>query len=221
MKITSNSRTLLLITLCLVASLVKSQEITKTFIKSGNIFVQYDNADSRQITIKGIDSQALLSSDKKFVIFLRTIKNTKEPEEGEEVIEDTKIIKYDFATSTEKLLVEGCKSDGSGSSAISYADSDEYPFTGLCNISNIQLSPDGQRVYFETDAWTVSHAIHFCFIPNGKIAFYSSGSLNEILPNGNLSINITGIEQNKGRYTQDWLYDKNGNPVEALGDKLF
>jgi hypothetical protein len=56
--------------------------VTKTFIKTGNIFIQYDNADTRQITFKGLDSQAFLSNDKKFALFIRTIKNLKEPEEG-------------------------------------------------------------------------------------------------------------------------------------------
>lgn len=215
------SRTLLIVSLCLITSLLSSQEVTKAFLKNGNIYLQYDNADSRQITFKGIDSQATLSNDKKFVVFKRTIKNANEPEEGEEVIEDTKIIKYDFSTSVEKVLVQGCRSDGTGSSIISYADSDEYPFSGLCNITNVQLSPDGQRVYFETSAWTVSHAIHYCYIPTAKIAFFSAGTLISIQANGNLSISITGIEQNKGRYTQTWLYDKSGLPIEAIGEKLF
>jgi hypothetical protein len=215
------SRTFLLVSFCLVTSFIRSQEVTKTFIKKGNIYILYDNADSRQITFKGTDSQSMLSNDKKYVIFIRTIKNPKEPEEGVDYIEESKILQYTFATSSEKVLVQGCKSDGSGSSPISYADSDEYPFSGLCNVTNVQLSPDGQRVYFETDAWATSHAIHFCFVPTGKIALFGSGRLNEILPTGELNVNITGIEPNKGRYTQNWLFDKSGNEIKAVGDKEF
>ncbi len=211
----------LLITFLLLNLNSKAQSITKTYLKNGNVYAQYDNADTRQITTKGIDSQPVLSNDKKFVIYLRTIKNTKEPEEGEEFIEETRIVKYDFSTSIEKILVQGCKSDGTGSSTLSYADSDQYPFSGICNITNIQLSPDGHRVYFQTSAWTVSNAIHYCFIPNGKIAFFSSGNLKGIDNDGNLVISSTGIEQGKGRYTQDWLFDKDGNELKAVSEKEF
>jgi hypothetical protein len=195
--------------------------VTKTFIKTGNIFIQYDNADTRQITFKGLDSQAFLSNDKKFALFIRTIKNLKEPEEGEEIIEESKIMLYTFSASAEKLLVQGCKSDGTGSTPISYSESEEYPFSGLCNIANFQLSPDGMRVYFETSAWTVSNAIHYCYIPTGKIALVGAGRLNQILPNGNLNITITGTAQEKGRYTQDWLFDKNGTEIEPIGEQQF
>ncbi len=215
------SRTFLIISLCFFTSLGRSQEVTKTFIKSGNIFLQYDNADTHQITFKGLDSHSMLSSDKKYLIFIRTIRNQEEPEEGVEYIEESKIVQFTIATSSEKVLVQGCKSDGSGSSVISYAESDQYPFSGLCNITNVMLSPDGQRVYFETDAWTTSHAIHYCFVPTGKIALFGSGSLNEILPNGDINVGITAIEPNKGRYTQNWLFDKNGNEIKAIGVKEF
>jgi hypothetical protein len=221
MKLTSTSRILLSATLCLIAQLVKSQEATKTFIKNGNIYVQYDNAESRQLTAKGFDSQPIMANDKSFVIYLRTIKNPTEPEEGVEIIDETKIVLYNLKSSVENVIVQGCKSDGTGSSPINYSDSDEYPFSGLCNISNLQLSSDGQRVYFETSAWTVSNAIHYCFIPSRKLAFFSSGWLNKVFQDGNLNITITDIEQNKGRYTQDWLYDKNGAAIEAIGEKEF
>lgn len=215
------SRSFLFVSLCLITLLVKSQEVTKTYVKNGNIYAQYDNADSHQITFKGTDSQSMLSNDKKYIIFIRTIKNPKQPEEGVEYIEESKIVQFTFATSSEKILVQGCKSDGSGSSTISYTNSDEYPFSGLCNITNVQMSPDGQRVYFETDAWTTSHAIHYCIVPTGKIALFGSGMMNEILPNGDLNVSITGIETNKGRYTQNWLFDKNGKEIKEIGEKEF
>lgn len=212
---------LLIICFCLIAFQSKSQLITKTFEKKGNIYIQYDNAETKQLTSKGIDSQPILSSDKSFVIYLRTIKNTSKVEEGDEVIDETKIIQYDFKTSLEKVLVQGCRKDGKGSSPIAYADSDNYPFTGLCNISLILLSPDNRRVYFQTTAWAVANAIHYYNIPANKIGFCHSGDLEGILPDGNLKISITDTEKNKGRYYQQWLFDKNGNPIKAIGEKEF
>lgn len=197
---------------------IKAQEVTKTFIKKGNIYVQFDNADSRQITNKGLDVQAILSKNKQFVIGLRIKEDKKDQEQ---ILNETAIILFDLVTNKEKVIVQGCKFDGSGSSLFSYAESDEFPFPGLCNITNVRISPDGQRVYFETDAWAVSSAIHYCNLSNGKIAFFHSGTLKEVLEDGNLNISITGIEENVGRYWQDWLFDKNGTKIKAIGEKSF
>jgi hypothetical protein len=191
----------------------------RAFTKEGNLFIQFDNSEIIQITFKGQDSDASMASNRKFIVFLRTVKNPDAKEEGEQLIDETSIILYNLENSKEQILVQGCKFDGEGSSKISYSDSEGYPFTGLCNIQKPILSPDNERIYFETTAWTVSAAIHFCSIPTGMISFFHAGSLNEVLPNGNLSINVTETRKNKGRYYQDWLFDSKGKAIKALGKK--
>lgn len=208
----------LLVSLLLSASIFASIA-EKVIVKDSNIFIQDDHGVLKQITFKGQDSNASLAKNKKFVVFLRTVKNTLVKEEGDLVIDETAIMLYDLRISSEKTLVQGCKFDGTGSSPFDYADSEKYPFSGLCNITTPLLSSDDQRVYFETTAWTVSEAVHYCMISSGKIVFFHSGSLNEVYLDGNLSINITDIEKNKGRYYQDWLFDKNGKAIKALGKK--
>jgi hypothetical protein len=210
---------LLLLGILFCSLLLRASIAEKVTVKDGNIYVQSDKGDLKQITFKGLDSDASLAHNRKFVIFLRTVKNTAKHEEGDAVIDETSILLYDLRNSTEKALVTGCKMDETGSSPFDYADSEKYPFKGLCNISNPRLSPDDKRVYFETTAWVVCNAVHYCLITSGKICFFHAGSLNDIQADGNVNINITDIQKNRGRYYQDWLFDQNGKAVKALGKK--
>jgi len=218
MIIKVKTKALLLISLCLINFSIKSQIVKSTYVKNGNIFIQYDNGNYNQITYQSFDTLPSLSKNNNFVIYLRTIRDSSMSEEGNK---ETKIMRYNIANSTESVLVQGCKRDGSGSSGFSYANSNDYPFSDLCNIYNLQLSYDGQRIYFQTEAWVVSSAIHYYDIPSDKQFFFHAGDLKKVLPDGNLLISITGIEQGKGRYWQDWVYDKIGRPIRSNGKKEY
>lgn len=204
--------------LCVMQS--SAQYIKGVFSFNGNIFLEYNHAQTSQITDQGEDQQPILSKDTTIVYFLRTTKDTTDAEDYPLIIE-SKIIEYNLEELTEFELVKGCQADGLGSSTFSYADTEKYPFSGLCNISKIALSPDEQRIYFETDAWVVSPAVHYYDLATKQIYFFHDGWLGNIHEDGKVEIVITRIYKEMGRYTQLWLCNENGKEIKALGKKEF
>jgi hypothetical protein len=196
-----------------------AQNPMKVSVKNGNVFVHYSNVDIKQITFGGTDSEASLSHNKAFVIFLRTIKNPQKSSTADSSVTESSIILHDLLSSQEKEMVKSSKPDGKGGSSITYANSTKYPFPGLANVMNPMLSPDDHRIYFETTAWTTSHATHFIHIPTKNIYFFHAGSFTKVNQDGSLIMNISATRKNGGRYYQDLLINKNGDEVKAAGNK--
>lgn len=201
----------------LLSGHIASQNVTEAFSYKGNIYAQDGKIYFHQVTKSGLDTLPSLSKDRHFLIYLR------HQQSGE--INLTQIIRYDLRTSTEEVLVQASEDNPNVSTSISYANSDNYPFSCLGDIMNMKLSPDNERIYFETTAWTVSHAIHYYVISTGQIYFFHSGDLNEIYPNGMLNIQTTDLafdkKGNSARYVQYWLYDSDGKKIKPLSKRIF
>ena len=205
------SKISIVIIVLLLSVPVISQHISGVFQSHGNVYLQFGKSSFTPITKGKMDTLPKLSNNKKYVIFLRVLAKNH----------TSQIIRYDIATSTESVLVQANTDHPEVCTPISYANSDDYPFPCLGSISNIELSPHNKRIYFETDAWAVSAAIHYYDITTSKIHFFHSGSINRIFSNGMLDVQITGNDGH-GRYWQNFLFDTNGRKIRpALGEKTF
>lgn len=58
------------------------------------------------------------------------------------------------------------------------------PKQNLTGFSNLKLTTDGRVLYFNTDAWATSPAIHSLDLPSGKSSFVSDGALICVISNG-------------------------------------
>jgi hypothetical protein len=202
---------LFVITVLLLSAYVKSQHISGVFQSHGNVYLQFGKSSFSSITKGKMDTLPKLSNNKKYVLFLRVLPKNH----------TSQIIRYDIATSTESVMVQANTDYPEVCTPISYANSDDYPFPCLGSISNIELSPDDKRIYFETDAWAVSAAIHYYSFTTKKIQFFHSGSINRIFSNGMVDVQTTGNDGN-GRYWQSYLFDINGKKIRpALGKKTY
>ncbi|NVO21123.1 MAG: hypothetical protein HXX13_15580 [Bacteroidetes bacterium] len=200
-----------LISLLITSAVSRAQSPSTVSIKDGNIYISFTDGQLKQLTFNGTDSDVSLSKSKEFIVYLETIKGKSSAESS--------IILMDLISSQKKVLVKSSGLDGSKGSVISYANSDRYPFPGLTNVMNPILSPDDHRIYFETTAWVTVNAVHFIHLPTMTIYFFHSGSLNKVNKDETVSLNITGIQKNKGRWYQDWLFNKNGEAIMPLGRK--
>jgi len=204
------SKISIVITVLLLSVPVISQHISGVFQSHGNVYLQFGKSSFTPITKGKMDTLPKLSNNKKYVIFLRVLPKNH----------TSQIIRYDIATSTESVLVQANTDHPEVCTPISYANSDDYPFPCLGSISNIELSPDNKRIYFETDAWAVSAAIHYYDITTSKIYFFHSGSITRIFSNGMLDVQIT-VNDGHGRYWQNWLFNSKGKKVRSFENKEY
>ncbi|MFZ4454628.1 MAG: hypothetical protein ACOYOT_00245 [Bacteroidales bacterium] len=189
-----------------------SKKITNAFVCDRNIFLQDDEHHLIQITKAKMDTMPLISKSKKFMIYLRYRKS----------LYLSQIIRYDFATKKETILVEASENNSAISTPISYARSYDYPFNCLGEIEKIMLSPNEDRIYFQATAWVVSAAIHYYSFSKKNIYFFHAGDLRDIRSNGSVEVQVTFSQCTKGswcRYWQDCLFDVNGKKIKNLGRK--
>src|SRR4051812_38339019 len=80
------------------------QPAYKVFEKSGNIYVRYTNGKVKQLTDSEMDTSAVLSPDKKYVIFIR---NTENPdmESGSGPGDNNEIWLYDLSAKKGTAIV--------------------------------------------------------------------------------------------------------------------
>ena len=220
--ITSIVMTILLLNLC------NAQMLINAFTKDGKIFVQYENGSSKEIVSKGDNSVIAYTKTKNFVVYQRVIKKSKtEGNEGEESYDQLSIRVFNLITKKDTAIFTTCL-DGLGGTKPDYANSSIYPNNNLCNFESPSLTNNGERLYFQTNGWTVYSAIHYYNFKTNKLVFFKAGWLQKVTAKG-IEVQITGIEtknnqgqiESKGRYTQNCLFDLNGNLIKELSAKEF
>lgn len=90
----------------------------------------------------------------------------------------------------------------------------------MCGFESPILTKDEESLFFQTDGWAVSPAIHYYNFKTHKLIFFYAGWLQKVTSEG-VEVLITGIENNQGRYTQSCLFDMNGKLIKKLSEKEF
>lgn len=90
------------------------------------------------------------------------------------------------------------------------------PKTNLTDFSNLSLSPDRKTLYFQTDAWATSTAIHSLDIATKRTSYVTDGEMSCVVLGGEFQGDLI-VEQHRyfiqgGSYDALYLY----NPVGKL-----
>ena len=206
----------------LFINLAKAQTIINVFAKEGKIFVKYNNGKSKEIVSTGYNTEIAFSKVKNFVVYQRIERKSKtKEEEGQESYDQLSIRLFNLKTNKDTVLFTTCL-DGIGGTQPGYANSKIYPNNNLCGIESPMLSKDGERLYFQTAGWATCPAIHYYNLNTRQLVFFKAGWLQKVTAAG-IQIEITGIdsENQKGRFTQNCLFDVNGNLIKELSEKEF
>lgn len=177
-------------------------------VVNGNLIYKAGN-EVKQLTKLGQDSEACLSSDKKMVVFIRTYQNQYlEGIRGQALKQEIWLINISGEHS--KLLVESTPND--------------EPKYNLTSFHNLQFDGDSKKVFFQTEAWAVSSAIHSTDIKSNKTDFITDGNSLNIIKNGKFK-NYLITEKHKyypegGSYDSFWLVSPSGEEVHNLGSSL-
>jgi dipeptidyl aminopeptidase/acylaminoacyl peptidase len=138
-------------------------------VRNGNICMVGSSGEIKELTSSGDDSQPVLSPDGHWVVFVRTLPGkTIATGNGDSPATELWQIGVDGKHAT--LLVRPRSSDKMENV--------------LANLSKPQFSSDGRRVFFVSDAFATSGAVHVVDTTNGKEHFVCGGSDVEVIRSG-------------------------------------
>src|SRR5258706_14478646 len=172
----------------------------KLFVDAGRIFFQAaSNSTPKQLTDSGSDSEPALSSDQKAIVFVRRTPGV------------TVSTGLGDQEATELWII---RADGRDLRRLLRGRSGSPPESTLAKFSNPQFSPDSKRIYFTSEAWVTSPAIHMLELSSGKERFLTAGNLIEIINRGEYKNNLI-VGQHRyflagGSYDWIWLITPDG-----------
>jgi hypothetical protein len=210
------------------SNLLFAQPFKKAIEKNGKILISLNTGKSIEIRSKGPMQLLDYSTKHHLIIFSRKEELSKTKDlEGVSSVDQISVYSYNSITKTEKKLFTGCL-DGEGGTIPSYADSSTFPFKFLCNIDRVMLSEDGSMLYFQTDAWRVCPAVHAYNLNDNTLSFFHAGWLEKVSMAG-IQITVTGIDmvevngvqESNGRFTQLCLFNRHGVLLKPLQEKEF
>ena len=199
------------------------------YVKEGKVYFE-DNGKTLQLTASGRDGKAILHPDGTWVYFVRKLYecsagNKCYPLKGVEITNgNLKEELWRVKTNGQDASMLFLSKDSSGVTG----DNQEYSFA---NIENIQFSPSGDKVYFETPNWVTSAGLHVMNADGSgekllgagndtKIILSSSGANSEKY-NGYQGYIVT--DQHRywyfgGSYDWYYLFTSDFKEVGPLGD---
>jgi dipeptidyl aminopeptidase/acylaminoacyl peptidase len=217
-----------ILSLLLCLSTADAQAIVNVFQQDKSIKIQYDNGNTKEIVLVGDASLVGYSRTRNLIIYESPVQKSKTAHEEGSISHDQVAVRcYNPGSGQDSLLFTTCH-DGSGGTRPAYANSSIYPFETICGFYSPTISPDGERLYFESSAWTVSNAVHYYNLKTRQLVFFKAGWLQKVTTAG-VEVQITSIEirnnqgnvESRGRYTQYCLFDVNGNLIRELSEKEF
>lgn len=165
-------------------------------IDRGNVVLTRPGAAPVRLTTGGNDREPVLSPGGRRVAFIR----------GNDAESELWVV--DVAGGSARRLVNARRSD----------DAEE----NLTFFASPQFSPNGETVYFLTQAWATSSAVHAVNLATGRVRFVCPGNSLKVVPRGEYAGYLI-VSQHKyflggGTYDWYWLIEPSGKPVDAIGE---
>ena len=179
----------------------------KVSVQNGNICIGEPAGEIKKLTSSGHDSEPALSPDGKWIVFVRTIPGKRiSTGAGDADVTELWQIRADGKEST--LLVRSKESDKME--------------TILAGFSKPEFSTNGRLVYFVSEAWATSGALHVVDTTNGKEHFVCPGLEFEVVRSGEYRDCLL-VAQHRyflggGSYDWFWLLRPDGKEVGAVGE---
>jgi hypothetical protein len=179
----------------------------KLSVRNGNIYFSSGAGEPKALTSSGRDAEPVLSPDGKWIAFVRTVPGKKiSTGVGD-------------ADATELWQI---RADGKNPTVLVRPKGSDKMETILAGFSKPQFSTNGRLVYFLSEAWTTSGALHVVDTTNGKEHFVcpaldfelvGSGEYRDCLLVGQHRYFIGG-----GTYDWFWLIRPDGKEIGPVGE---
>jgi len=183
----------------------------EVFTRDGNVFLRTAQSGVIQMTTSGLDSDPSLSADGKSIVFVRdTPGELVDAAAGR--INATELWLMNISTRKADLLIKG-------------KDDPDRKRT-LAGFHHPIFSPDNHSVYFISEAWVVSGAIHKILLNTKEVDFLIDGASFGVISVGRYSgyvlvhRNLVKFDKNGdslGRDSYLFLVSPDGKPVKEIG----
>ena len=188
-------------------AVVAEANAQKVSVQDGNVVIASGGSEKKTLTHSGHDSEPVLSPDEKWIVFIRTLPEKKIATGSGE------------ADATELWQI---RADGKEPTALVRPKASDKMETVLAGFSKPQFSSDGKLVYFLSEAWTTSGALHVVDTTNGKEHFVCPSAEFEVVPSGEYRDDLL-VQQHRyfiggGSYDWFWLLKPDGTEIGAVGE---
>lgn len=180
--------------------------------KSGNIYYVNHQGKVLQLTHADNAGNPILSPDEQQVLFIQhthdRVPDNCDFADGPDYADD--LWSYDLHKMTQKVLV-------------THDFSCKQIEKMILNPNNVQFSPDGKTVYFETSAWMHAFAIHAVDLDGNNLHFVVGGSEYDVVIYGRYKGDLI-VTQHRYRFKGDtplgsydwaWLYTPTGKQIKV------
>lgn len=126
------------------------------------------------------------------------------------------------ASGGQKMVIEATYNLNTSSNILLASKPSDDPKQNLEGFSHLSLSPDGKTLFFQTDAWATSNAVHAITIATKQISFVTAGEIACVVLAGQYQGDLV-IEQHRyfvqgGSYDNLWLYDSSGKEIGIVAE---
>ena len=186
--------------------LVAQAHAQKVSIQNGNVCIVV-SGETKTLTSSGHDSEPVLAPDGKWIVFIRTVPGKK--------------ISTGAGDAKETQLWQ-MRADGKGQTCLVRSKASDKMETVLAGFSKPQFSTNGKLVYFLSEAWTTSGALHVVDTTNSKEHFVCPAAEFEVVRSGEYRDHLL-VQQHRyfiggGSYDWFWLLKPDGKEVGPVGE---
>lgn len=120
------------------------------------------------------------------------------------------------------MEIEATYDQNSSSTVLLFNRPSDDPKQNLSGFSHLILSPDNKTLYFQTDAWATSNAVHSLNIATKKVSFVAPGEIACVVLAGQFQGDLV-LEQHRyfvqgGSYDNLWLFDPSGKELGLVSE---
>ncbi len=186
--------------------LVAETQAQKVSIRDGNVCI-VTGGEAKKLTNSGHDSEPVVAPDGKWIVFVRTLPGKKISTGSGD------------ADAAELWQI---RADGKDPTCLVRSKPSDKPEMVLAGFSKPQFSSNGKLVYFLSEAWTTSGALHVVDTTNAKEHFVCPAAEFEVVLSGEYRDHLL-VQQHRyfiggGSYDWYWLLKPDGKEVGPVGE---
>lgn len=195
-----------LLPLLLLAGLAGAALADSVRLTDGNLFLVAEDGSSRPLATGGDAREAVLSPDGKWIAYVRDPDAGKEPAEGDDRSE---LWIVDAEGKSPRLLVAPKKNT-------------EEPKENLAAFNNLAFTQDSRALYFLSEAWVTSNALHRVELESGRVRYLADANSVQLVTQGKYAGHLI-VQKHKylkqgGSYEPYWLISPEGKEVRKIGE---